>query len=188
MKLLMLDLDETFTEASAGWSLWSDTTARFIRNHHILQDSREGLGGQVESWQGFWCWILMKLSQKLLKGDPYHLTPPPVSSGISMSFKTPGKDLEDRWSLDMVPHVRSWWNFYRHILWMSPPIWHHLKVHQECPSPPSLLEETRKAGKVLKWFLMSDLVETSYKLDKTSSQTISLIDETNCYITKQGLT
>ena len=35
---------------------------------------------------------------------------------------------------------------------------------------------------------MSDLNETSYKQDKTSSQTISLIDESNCYITKQGLT
>ena len=35
---------------------------------------------------------------------------------------------------------------------------------------------------------MSDLNETSYKQDKTSSQTISLIDESNCYISKQGLT
>ena len=60
---LMLDLDETFTEASEWWSLSYDTTSMFIRNLHILQDSRERLGGQVESWQGLWCWILMKLTK-----------------------------------------------------------------------------------------------------------------------------
>ena len=79
---------------------------------HTLQDSREGLGGKVESWQGFWCWFLMKLSQKLLKYDPYHMTPPPGSSGISTSSKTPGRDLEDRWSLDRVSAVSK---FFRNL-------------------------------------------------------------------------
>ena len=37
----------------------------------------------------------MKFSDKLLKDDPYNLTPPPGSSGTSMSSKTPGRDLED---------------------------------------------------------------------------------------------
>ena len=52
-------------------------------------------------------WILMKLSQKLLKDDPYHLTPTPGSSGTSMSTKTPIRDLGDSWSLDRVFDVRS---------------------------------------------------------------------------------
>ena len=63
----------------------------------------------------------------------------------------------------------------------------HLAARRQW-SPPRLLEETWKTGKVLKWFLMSDLSKTSYKQDKTSSQTISLIVESNCYKTKQGLT
>ena len=69
----------------------------------------------------------MKLSQKLLKYDTHHLTPPPASSGTAMSyliletyrtptpgssgttmsFKTPGRDFGDRWSLDRVPDVGS---------------------------------------------------------------------------------
>ena len=52
---LMLDLDETFTKASEVWSLSYDTTSRFIRILHILQDSRKRLEGQVEPWQGFCC-------------------------------------------------------------------------------------------------------------------------------------
>ena len=68
-RFLMLDLDETFTEASERWSLISDTNSMFIRNLHDLHDSKKRLGGQEESWQGSWCWILMKLSQKLLKDD-----------------------------------------------------------------------------------------------------------------------
>ena len=50
----------------------------------------------------------MKLSQKLLKGDPYHLTLPPGSSGTSMSSMTLGRDLKDRWRLDKVSDVGSW--------------------------------------------------------------------------------
>ena len=49
----------------------------------------------------------MKLSDKLLKDDPYHLTPPPGSSGTYMSSKTPGIDLEDRWNLDRLSDVES---------------------------------------------------------------------------------
>ena len=49
----------------------------------------------------------MKLSQKLLKDDPYHLTQTADSSGTSMSSKTPGKDLEERGSLDKVSDVGS---------------------------------------------------------------------------------
>ena len=79
---------------------------------------------------------------------------------MSMSCLTPGRDLEDRWSLDMVPDVRSWWNFHRQFWWMFTPIWYHLKVHQECPCPPRLKEETWRTGGVLTWFLMSNLDET----------------------------
>ena len=63
--------------------------------------------GQVKSWQGSWCPILTKLLQKLPKDAFSYLTPSPGSSGTSMSSKTPGRDLEDRWSLDWVSDVHS---------------------------------------------------------------------------------
>ena len=97
-RFLMLDLDETFTEASEVWSLSYDTTSRFIRNLNILQDSRKRLGGQVESWQGFWCLIFMKLSGKLLLYVHFHLRPSPGALGTSTSSKTPRRDSEDRWT------------------------------------------------------------------------------------------
>ena len=57
----------------------------------------------------------MKLTQKLLKYDTYHMKPPPVSSGTFMSSKTPGGDSEDRWSLDRVSTFsKFFWNL--HIL------------------------------------------------------------------------
>ena len=37
------------------------------------------------------------------------------------------------------------------------------------------------------WLPMSDLDEASYEQDNTSSQTVSLKVESNCYKTKQGL-
>ena len=48
---------------------------------------------------------MLDLSQKRLKDDPHHLTPTSASSGITMSFKTPGGDKEDMKSLDGVPDV-----------------------------------------------------------------------------------
>ena len=63
---LLSNLHETFREASLGCSLSSETITRYIRNLHVLQDSRKRLGGQVEFWQAFWCPIFMKLSGKLL--------------------------------------------------------------------------------------------------------------------------
>ena len=152
-----------------GGVLTYDTTSRFNRNLYILQDSRERHGGLVESWQGFWCWILKKLSQKLLKYDPYHMTPPPGSSGTSTSSKTPGRDLEDRWSLDRVSDVGSWWNFHRSFWSMIPIIWHHLQVHQESPHPLRLQEETWRTGGVLTGFLMLDLDETFTKASEVWS-------------------
>ena len=46
---LMSNLDETFTKASKGYFLLSDTFSRFIRNLHVLLTSKEGLKGHVES-------------------------------------------------------------------------------------------------------------------------------------------
>ena len=143
-----------------GKILTHDTTSRFIRNLNIPQDSRERLGRQVESWQVFCCCILMKLSQKLLNDDPYHMTPPPCSSRTSTSSKTPGRDLEDRWSLDRVCDVGSWWNLHRSFWSMIPIIWHHLQVYQEPPHPPRLQGETWRTGGVLTGFLMLDIDET----------------------------
>ena len=46
---LVSDLDETFTDTLDGCSLPSTTIFRFIRNVHVLLESRKRLGGQVES-------------------------------------------------------------------------------------------------------------------------------------------
>ena len=68
--------------------------------------------------------------------------------------------LNSRHCLDRVPDVSFWWNLHKSfwkILW---PIWHHIPVHQECPCPPRLQEETWMTGGVLTLFLMSDLDKT----------------------------
>ena len=44
----------------------------------------------------------MKLSEMLPRDIMSTLTPSPAQSGTSMSSKTSGRDLEDRWSLDEV--------------------------------------------------------------------------------------
>ena len=44
----------------------------------------------------------MKPSQKGHKDAPIDLTPSPGLSGTSMSSKTPGRDIEDKWSLKML--------------------------------------------------------------------------------------
>ena len=74
-----------FHRASKGYSLLSETISRFIRNLYVLLDSRKGHWGHVESWQGSWCPILMKLSQKLQKDTSSYPIPFPGSSGTSMS-------------------------------------------------------------------------------------------------------
>ena len=89
-----------------------NTISWFIRNLHVLQDSRKWLGGQVESWQGSWRSILMKISQEFPKTAPSYLTQSPGSSGTSMSSKTPGRDFRDSESLDRAPDVGFWWNFH----------------------------------------------------------------------------
>ena len=71
-----------------------------------------------------------------------------------MSSKTPGRDLEDRWSLDRVSDVGSWWNFHRSFWSMIPIIWHHLQVHQESTHPPRLQKETWRIGGALTGFLL----------------------------------
>ena len=118
---------------------------------------------------------MMKFSDKLLKDDPYHLTPPPGLSGTSMSSKTPGRDLEDRWSLDRVSDVRSWWNFHRSFWSIIPIIWHHLQVHQESPHPPRLQEETWRTSGVLAGFLILILDENLTE----ASEGWSLSSDTN---------
>ena len=49
----------------------------------------------------------MKLSVNVQSDIMITLTPSPNPSTTSMSFKTPGGDLEDRWSLDKLPDVES---------------------------------------------------------------------------------
>ena len=54
------DIDETFSEASDGCSLPSDTISSFVRNLYVLLDSRKRLNEQVVFWHGTWCQILTK--------------------------------------------------------------------------------------------------------------------------------
>ena len=49
----------------------------------------------------------MKLSVKLPWDILSTMTPSPAPSRTSTSSKTPGRDFEDRWSLDEVPDVGS---------------------------------------------------------------------------------
>ena len=51
-KFLLSDLDESFTDASDGCYLPSDSISRSIRNRNVLQDSRKKPGrmGGVLTW------------------------------------------------------------------------------------------------------------------------------------------
>ena len=51
---------------------------------------------------------VMKLSEKLPRDIMTILIPFPAPSRTSLSFKTSGRDLEDRWCLDEVPDVGSY--------------------------------------------------------------------------------
>ena len=55
----------------------------------------------------------MKLSQKVQRDTHIHLTQTPGSAETEMSSKTMGKDLEDRWSFDMILDNESSQNFHR---------------------------------------------------------------------------
>ena len=96
--LLMSDHDKTFSDTYDDCFLPSETISSSIRNVHILQR----LGGQVESWHGSSCQILMKLSQTHLMDVPSHLTPCPGPSGMSISSLSFERDLENRKSLEIV--------------------------------------------------------------------------------------
>ena len=50
---------------------------------------------------------LMKLSGKPMMDNMSTLTQSPAPSRTSMSSKTSGRDLEDRWRLDVVPDLGS---------------------------------------------------------------------------------
>ena len=95
-------LNLTPPPGSSGTSMSSKTPGRDLEDRWSLD-------------KVLYVWILMKLSQKLLKDDTYHLTPTPGSSGPSIFPMTPGRDLEDRWCLDKVSDVGSCWNFHRSL-------------------------------------------------------------------------
>ena len=50
---------------------------------------------------------LDEISQQLQRVERCHITPSSALSGTFMSSKTPGRDLDDRWSLDSVSEVGS---------------------------------------------------------------------------------
>ena len=49
----------------------------------------------------------MKITQKLLKDSPFCLIPSQGSTGTYTFSKTPGRDSEDRWSLDRVTDEKA---------------------------------------------------------------------------------
>ena len=105
----------------------------------------------------------MKLSVNLPWDILVTLTPSLASSRTSLSSKTPGRDLEDLWSLYKLPDVGSWWNFekiFTEVLWVP---WHHLHLNEEHPCPQRLQEETCRIDGVLTNFLMLDIDETVSK-------------------------
>ena len=61
------------------------------------------------------------------------------ASGTSKSSKTPGRDLNDRWSLDRVPDVQLKWKFQGSFSMIVSLIHGHLQMRQEPPCPPKLL-------------------------------------------------
>ena len=114
---------------------------------------------QEETWRtggvltGF---LMLNLDETLAEAsEGWYLS----SKTTSRSSKTPERGLEDRWSLDRVPDVRSWWNFLRSFCRMIPIIWHNLKVHQEPPCPARIQDENWRIGGVLTGFLVLDLDE-----------------------------
>ena len=88
--------------------------------------------------KAFWCPIFMKLSGKLLYDVLFDLRPSPGASGTSISTKTPGRDLEDRWSLDKLLEVQNSWNFQGSLSRIFFLILDHHQVRQEPPRPPRL--------------------------------------------------
>ena len=109
---------------------------------------------QEETWStgGVLTWYLMSDLEETFTDTLDGWSLPSETISWSMSSWTPGRDLEDSWSLDMVPDVRSWWNFHRSFWWMLAPIWHHLQVHQEFPCPPIHQEVTKKVLIPNSWY------------------------------------
>ena len=94
---------------------------------------------------------------------PTLLTPSPSVSGTSLSSKTPGRNLEDRRSLDRLFVNQSSSKLQETFLGMYQPFQHHLKVSQEHPCPPRLQEETWRTEGVLTGFLSTNHLQTCSK-------------------------
>ena len=109
--LFMSELNETFSIGSKYIFKIIGVNFTDIRNQPVLQDSRMTLGGKMESWQGYLCQNWMKLSVEVLNTFLNYLLSTSMVTGTNLSSKTPGSDLEYRWSLDRVIHVRIEWYF-----------------------------------------------------------------------------
>ena len=113
-----------------------DTISKFVRNLLVLQDSWKRLGGEVESWQGSWCWIWINFHSNfigLIHVIWNHLQvhqelPCPLrlqegslrtpSAGLSGTSKSPERDLEDR--------SRLRWNLHNNFSCVD-------TYHLQCP-------------------------------------------------------
>merc|ERR1712240_858929 len=104
---------------------------------------------------------------KLAGNIPWYIstlpTPSPSVSGTSMSSKTPGRNLEDRRSLDRLFVNQSSSKLQETFLGMYQPFQHHLKVSQEHPCPPRLQEETWRTEGVLTGFFSTNHCQTCRK-------------------------
>ena len=85
-----------------------------------------------------------------------HQISSPTPSGTFMSSYTPGRDLEDRVSLDGLSLVRFWWNFQESFSMIISNKLQTLKRYKEPLCPPRVQEETWRTGWVLMGFFWSD--------------------------------
>ena len=107
------------------------------------------LGSDLEKGSGF-----VKPKAKATTTTPHHTHLPKPNP------TPPHPNPHSKSVLIQPKQVGSWWNLHRSFLWMLPPIWHHLQVHQECPCPPKLQEEILRIGGFIRWSQISILDKT----------------------------
>ena len=100
----------------------SNIISKCLRNILVLQDSWKKLGGQEESWQAFCQPIIFKIAGNIPRYVSTLPTPSQSVSGTSLSSKTPGRNLEDRRSLDRLFVNQSSSNLQQTFLGMFQPL------------------------------------------------------------------
>ena len=126
---LILDLDKIFVATSEGWYMSYDTISR---NLHVLE-TQEETWSKVESWDVGSLWNFHRCFERIIsfiypfQGPPGTLRPQgwDFKEGVFLTgfliplsgqLGNPGRDMEERWSLERVLNVWLWWNFHRTTL------------------------------------------------------------------------